>query len=72
MVQILTTNTSILFTHTMSEGEREKFTRQLIFSQFSIQCDEHNNMDYHYCLERDFFKKEFILTIYVSIDDCSN
>lgn len=63
--KMLIQNTGVVFRHCLTEGEREIMTRKLIFSQLGVQCDEPEGSDYHYCLERDFFKKQLTLEIYV-------
>lgn len=64
--KMLIQNTGVVFRHCLPEGEREILTRKLMFSQLGVQCDEPESSDYHYCLERDYFKKQLTLEIYVT------
>ena len=62
---LLMKNTGIIFKHCVTEGDREILTRKLCYSQLGLQCTECYHLEYHYCHERDFFKKELILKILV-------
>lgn len=61
----LVANTTFVFHHCMPDNESETATRGAILRQLGVCCEESGA--YHRCCERDLYKRQLLLRIYVGV-----